>query len=256
MRNGRTGDGSRVGRTDCRTKEPTLPNPISEPVTRPSMLLRLRDDHDESAWQTFVDVYGRLVYRYCRRRGLQDADAVDVMQDVLVQVSRSMPGFAYNPHRGKFRGWLATVTRNKLNRFWKRTVATSQLAEADAPATHDVQWDDEYHQMLLAAAVQHIRPCFEPLTWQAFESVWFDQLDAAETARRLNLPIERVYVAKSRVLKRLQQTVTELADQWVALSPGTDSPISDSSGTDSTGTDSSGSLSPESFPAACCESNH
>lgn len=199
-------------------------NPISEPVTRPSMLLRLRNYHDASAWQTFADVYGRLVYRYCRRRGLQEADAVDVMQEVLVQVSRSMPRFDYHPQRGTFRGWLATVTRNKLNRFWKRARATSQLSLADAPTTSDIAWDDEYHQMLLAAAIQRTKPHFEPVTWQAFELVWFDQLDAAAAARRLKLPIERVYVAKSRVLKRLQRAVTELADQWGELSPGDASP--------------------------------
>lgn len=196
-----------------------MPNPISEPVTRPSMLLRLRNYHDATAWQAFADVYGRLVYRYCRRRGLQEADAVDVMQEVLVQVSRSIPRFEYHPQRGKFRGWLATVTRNKLNRFWKRDTTTSQLVPQDAPVTSDMVWDDEYHQLLLMAAIERTKPSFEPLTWQAFELVWFEQLDAAEAARRLQLPIERVYVAKSRVLKRLQQAVTEIADQWGELAP-------------------------------------
>jgi len=188
------------------------------------MLLRLRNFHDISAWKTFSEVYGRLVYRYCRRRGLQEADAVDVMQDVLVQVSRSMPRFDYQPQRGTFRGWLATVTHNKLKRFWKRTVVTCELTGVDAHTTNttsDTAWDDEYYSMLLAAAVERTKPRFDPLTWQAFELVWFEQLDAAEAADRLNVPIERVYVAKSRVLKRLQQAVTELADQWGDLAPCT-----------------------------------
>jgi RNA polymerase sigma-70 factor (ECF subfamily) len=189
------------------------------------MLLRLRNFQDVAAWRTFADVYGRLVYRYCRRRGLQEADAVDVTQEVLVQVSRSMPRFEYQPQRGRFRGWLATVTRNKLNRFWKRNLTTKQLCVEDAPATCDLTWDDEYHQMLLAAAVERTKPHFEPLTWQAFELVWFDELAAAETARRLKLPIERVYVAKSRVLKRLQQTVAEIADEWGDLSPPNVAPV-------------------------------
>lgn len=141
-----------------------MPNPISEPVTRPSMLLRLRNNQDVTAWQTFADVYGRLVYRYCRRRGLQEADAVDVMQEVLVQVSRSMPRFEYQPQRGRFRSWLATVTRSKLNRFWKRAPTTRQLGVEDPLATCDLAWDDEYHQMLLAAAVERTKPYFEPIT--------------------------------------------------------------------------------------------
>src|SRR5947209_5492287 len=88
--------------------------------TRPSLLVRLRDAGDTESWQTFVQTYAPAVYRYCRKQGLQDADAADVAQDVLVQVVRSMRTFHYQPERGRFRDWMGTVTRHQVARFLER----------------------------------------------------------------------------------------------------------------------------------------
>ena len=84
------------------------------PPTRPSLLARIRDPRDGVAWGEFVDIYGPLVYDYGRRRGLQDADAADLTQDVLRAVAATADRFAYDPARGAFRSWLFTVTRTKL----------------------------------------------------------------------------------------------------------------------------------------------
>jgi DNA-directed RNA polymerase specialized sigma24 family protein len=79
--------------------------------TRPSLLLRLREPADQEAWRHFVDAYGPMVYRYARQRGLQDADAADLTQIVLLQVSGSVRRFDYDPQRGRFRGWLFGLVR-------------------------------------------------------------------------------------------------------------------------------------------------
>ena len=88
--------------------------------TRPSLLLRIREPHDAEAWETFVRVYGPLIYRHCRGRGLQDADAAEVTQEVLLQVSRSIRKFDYRPDYGRFRDWLGTITVNEVKRFLKK----------------------------------------------------------------------------------------------------------------------------------------
>jgi hypothetical protein len=80
--------------------------------TQPSLLLRIRDAFDAESWRTFVSIYAPLIYRSCRRRGLQDADAADVGQEVLAQVARSIREFEYQPGRGRFRDWLGSVVRN------------------------------------------------------------------------------------------------------------------------------------------------
>ena len=67
------------------------------PTTRPSLLLRMRDAKDHEAWHTFVELYAPLVYRFARKRGLQDADAADLTQDVLRSVAGAMKDGKYDP---------------------------------------------------------------------------------------------------------------------------------------------------------------
>ena len=86
----------------------------ASPNTRQSLLIRIRDTRDELAWREFVEMYAPLIHAYGRRRGLQDADAADIAQQVLQSVALAIPGFQYNPTQGSFRGWLFTVTRNHL----------------------------------------------------------------------------------------------------------------------------------------------
>src|SRR5271157_3048245 len=90
------------------------------PATRASLLVRLRDGGDVGAWQEFVRLYAPVIYGFARKRGLQDADAADLMQDVLRSVSSAVDRLEYDPVRGTFRGWLFTVTRNKVFNFLDR----------------------------------------------------------------------------------------------------------------------------------------
>src|SRR5205085_2607216 len=92
----------------------------STPATRPSLLVRLRDAGDGPAWSQFVDLYGPLIFAFGRRRGLQDADAADLAQDVLARVCQAVRTLEYDPARGSFRSWLYTVTRNCFLTFVQR----------------------------------------------------------------------------------------------------------------------------------------
>lgn len=179
--------------------------------------MRLRHAEDAAAWQTFVETYAPLVYNFCRSRSLQDADATDVTQEVLLEVSRSMPRFEYQPERGRFRNWLGTLTRRRLAQFFKRrerggaAQPAADVEEIVAPEA-DTEWTAAFHARVLEVALQRIRPEFEPRTWQAFERVWRDNLPALEASRELAVPIDAVYVAKSRVLKRLREEILLLAE--------------------------------------------
>src|SRR3954454_10722174 len=90
---------------------------LEAPLTRASLLVRIRDGADHDAWQQFVAVYAPVVYGFARKRGLQDADAADVMQDVLRSVARAAAKLNYDPSRGSFRAWLYTVARNRIFNF-------------------------------------------------------------------------------------------------------------------------------------------
>jgi RNA polymerase sigma-70 factor (ECF subfamily) len=193
----------------------------SGPPTRPSLLRRICDSGDARAWQTFVDVYGPLIYRHARSRGLQDSDAAEVTQEVLFRVSRSIQKFEYRPGQARFRDWLGTVTENKIRSFCRRQAGTVRaevetdtddaLAGLAAPE-RDTVWEEAFNDHLLQAALARARPHFEEQTWRAFELVWRDQRPEAEVARELGRRINWVYLAKSRVLKRLRAEVEELAE--------------------------------------------
>ena len=145
------------------------------PPTRPSLLARIRDPRDGVAWGEFVDIYGPLVYDYGRRRGLQDADAADLTQDVLRAVAAAADRFAYDPARGAFRSWLFTVTRRKLldsvrrRRPGDRGTGDTDVhkhLEAEEAGHSDgmdegeegIEWDQAFRQRLLDwAAGQHPR---------------------------------------------------------------------------------------------------
>jgi RNA polymerase sigma-70 factor (ECF subfamily) len=191
--------------------------------TRPSLLLRVRDPKDAEAWRTFTDVYGPLIYRYCKGHDLQDADAADVAQEVLAQVAQSVRAFAYQPERGRFRDWLGTVTRHKIARFFRargRTVG-QPAGDLDAlPATEaDAAWTDAFNAHLLSVGLERVRPGLEPATWQAFEGVWLADRPPAEVSAELKMSVAAVYLAKSRVLKRLRQIILELAEDCPAAVP-------------------------------------
>jgi RNA polymerase sigma-70 factor (ECF subfamily) len=191
--------------------------------TRPSLLLRIRDPRDAEAWLTFVDVYGRLVYRHCRSLGLRHEDAENVTQEVFAQVSRSIRGFEYSPELGRFRDWLGTVARNEANRLLKKEAravrggADGQALDGVAARAEDTAWAEAFNAHVLEVALARSRPHFEEQTWRAFELVWLEKRPASQVARELDVPIDRVYVAKSRVLEQLEQEVRELAEDSVLL---------------------------------------
>jgi RNA polymerase sigma factor (sigma-70 family) len=189
------------------------------PSTRPSLLLRLRDPHDERAWREFTDVYAPLVYRLARRQGLQDADAADLTQDVFRAVVRAFDNGAYDPGRGSFRGWLFRVARNlAVNHLLRqaRQVRGSgdsdvrELLEAQAAPAEGPALAAEYKRQLLYWAAEQVRGEFTELAWQAFWQTGVEGVAAADVARALNTTVGTVYHCKSKVMARLRKKIEEV----------------------------------------------
>ena len=193
-----------------------------ELTTNPSLLLRLRDVQDRQAWALFVEVYGPVIFSYCRRRNLQVSDASDVSQEVFAVLSKSLPTFEYQSERGRFRDWLGLVTHRELIRFWKRKERANRLqsgsGQTDVEAAEDpIGWDSHFHSELLQQAMKRIQCSFEPETWHIFDRVWIRGELADAVASSLNIKIGSVYVAKSRVLKSLRAEVLMLSDDWPTI---------------------------------------
>ena len=185
-------------------------------TTSVSLLERLRRPDDQEAWSRFVHLYTPLLHTWARQIGLQEQDANDMIQEVLVSLVRKLPEFAYDPSRS-FRGWLRTVLRNKWrDRCQPLAVGSGDGAPRDAelagPDPTDAIEEAEYRRYLVGRGLQLIQSEFQPMTWQAcWEFVALDR-PAAEVARDLGISVNAVYHAKSRVLCRLRCELQGLLD--------------------------------------------
>ena len=164
-------------------------------TTRLSLLLRIRDAANAEAWTRFVQIYAPMIHRFGIGRGLQDADAADLTQEVLRAVSHSIERFEYDPQVGKFRCWLLTIARYTLCRM-RQMSSRQPVASGDSAVqalleenpTDDpdvVSWDDEYTRRTLELAAEKVRGQVEELTWLAFAKTAIEQQEPAAVAEEM-----------------------------------------------------------------------
>lgn len=190
--------------------------------TRKSLLLKIRDLENAGAWEEFVAIYEPLVTRFVLWRGFSRQDAADISQEVMAVVARTIRNFEYDPTKGKFRGWMLTVTRRQICQLLRQrsrqpvTVPSDEAgdaAEGVVPGDTDV-WELEYRRRLFDWACALVRPQFQEPTWQAFWMTTVEDRPGAEVAAALGLQAGAVYVAKSRVLQRVREKIASVADEW------------------------------------------
>jgi RNA polymerase sigma-70 factor (ECF subfamily) len=192
---------------------------LEQMQTRLSLLSRLTRPGpcDERAWQDFVDHYAPLIYRWCRRHNLQDSDAKDVTQQVLLKLATHLPAFSYDPSKS-FRAWLRTLTYHAWVDFLSdqgpRSSGDSGVwkALASVESREDLlkRIDDEFDLELLEQAMARVQARVEPGTWEAFRLTAIEGVPAAEVARRLGKQVATVYVARSNVQKMLREDIAAL----------------------------------------------
>lgn len=190
------------------------PHKPTNQTTPPSLLDRIRDHDNTSAWETFCDVYSPLLYDYCRKRGLQSSDAADVVQEVLLRVAKGISKFEYDPAKGRFRDWLYQIVYHEICRMAQKRKPNIPIAnEPEMEDTANREWDEHFHNHILRTALERVKPRFEESTWDAFTLVWLHNESPNYVARKLARPLDFVYLSKSRVLKRLRLEVEQLADE-------------------------------------------
>ena len=187
--------------------------------TSPTLLGRLRrEPTDQEAWAQFVDHYGPRIYGWCRAWGLQDADAQDVTQTVLVRLAEKLRCFTYDPSRS-FRAWLKTLAHHAWSDFLegrKRCGAgdggrsPERLETVEARTDLAQRLEEAFDRELLDAAAARVRLRVRPRTWDAFRLTALEGLSGAEVARRLGMKVAHVFVAKSEVRKMLADEIRRL----------------------------------------------
>jgi RNA polymerase sigma-70 factor (ECF subfamily) len=191
--------------------------------TSPTLLGRLgRVPTDQAAWGDFAARYGCKIYGWCRQWGLQEADAEDVTQQVLLKLAHKMRTFTYDPSKS-FRAWLKTVTHHAWRDFVEGrdrpgagsgdTGVLEQLQTVQARDGLVSELGEEFSRDLLDEAMARVRLRVQPHTWQAFHLLAVEGRSGAEAAERLGMKVATVFVARSKVQKMLQEEVRKLEGQ-------------------------------------------
>lgn len=188
--------------------------------TSPTLLRRLqRDPTDQAAWCDFVNRYGPLLLSWCRQWRLQEADAQDVTQNVLVRLAEKMRDFAYDPNQS-FRAWLKTVTHHALSDFveGRRRPGLGSGDSKMVERLHSIaareelvsRLKDQFDQELLDEALFRVRQRIAPQRWEAFRLRAMERLPGATVAERLGMTVANVYRVQSKVQAMLKQELLRL----------------------------------------------
>jgi RNA polymerase sigma-70 factor (ECF subfamily) len=192
-------------------------------ATSRSLLERIKAN-DAAAWDQLVTLYGPLVFHWCRSWDLQDQDTADVCQEVFQAVATHIGNFRKEKAGDSFRGWLRTITRNKVHDHFRRlgrepggvggTDAQTRWAELPAPQPpqDDSGTGDNAERRLFFRLLDLIRAEFEERTWQAFWRTAVDGQTPKEVAADLHMSAGAVRVAKYRVLHRLREELGDLME--------------------------------------------
>jgi len=193
------------------------------PETDYSLIDRVKDMSDRASWLDFMRIYQPVVYRLARRRGMQDADAHDIVQQVFASISRSLAEWKPAKDQPPFRAWLTTIARNAITTALTRRrpdqgTGSSSVADVLERLPNAEQTNAELimeaRREIVRWAAEQIRPEFTELTWDIFWKTAMQEVSVAEVSKSTGKSIGAIYVTRHRVLSRLKEKIAEVSNQW------------------------------------------
>lgn len=183
-------------------------------TTRPSLLSRVRDTSDHAAWREFESRYRELILRYCRGRGLQPSDAEDVLQIVLMSLSKSLRTFDYRPEKGKFRSYLGRSVKNSIGHYLSHPKVAAKALDSSVLAAVSVedeggvdeQWEKEWTQHHYRLAMETIRRTYEPRSVEIFDRILAGN-SIEELSAAYEMSTQAVHKVKQRIRERLKELI-------------------------------------------------
>jgi RNA polymerase sigma factor (sigma-70 family) len=199
--------------------------------TRKSLLGRLKDWQDNESWQDFFDTYWKLIYGFAIKRGLTHQEAEEAVQETVLAVAKSIPGFEYDPARCSFKTWLLSVTQSKIaNQYAKRARRPALIPAADDSRTTPLMerfsdeaarqqwegaWENEWRKNLMDAAIQRVKRRVSIEQFQMFDLFVLKSWPARDVAATLGVTVAHVYVAKHRLAKLIKKEAAFLEERGV-----------------------------------------
>ena len=193
---------------------------IEEISTHESLLQRLAAEGDDEVWREFCDRYGQLIRGFARRRGLQEADCEEVFQEVLTALTKSMPGFRYDPAKGKFRSYLKAIVARRVHQMSRQNPPQALLEDIGAATNRagsdhvaDEAWEEEWKRYHLGRAMHQIAREFAEITVAIFREYVINDRAAPAAAAALGVSLNQVYHSKARILPRLTEIIRAQVDE-------------------------------------------
>ena len=195
----------------------------ANPDTRESLILRLPSANDADAWQEFIDLYEPLVIRFARRRGLQDADAREIAQNVFISVAKAVDRWQPDRERGKFRAWLFRIARNQLINWVAkhskdcgsgRTSDFIAMTQIKATPQQQDALELDYRREMFRLAAAHVRASFSKVSWEAFWRTSVLSESVESVALSLGISHGAIYIARSRITARIKLIVDETVHRF------------------------------------------
>ena len=198
------------------------PSDLAEPIARLG---------GRESWQEFFDSYWKLIYRAARKAGLGDADAQEVVQEVVVAAAKALPKFQYDPALGSFKGWLLRLTQRRIvDQFRKlppwqnhervnsdRFSAEDTSTEERVPDPNAIDigtfWDLEWRRNLVAIAMDRVKPKVTEKQFQIFDSYVNKEWSVREVCETLKVSAAQVYLTKHRVTKVIRKEMDRIAEK-------------------------------------------
>ena len=175
---------------------------------------------DPQAWRQLIELYTPMIYGWCRHCGVQAEDAADIGQEVFASIAKNLPNFRRDEPGATFRGWLWTITRNKIRDFFRRykdapqgqggSAAYQRLAELPAVELETTITYKMNDNRLELRAVELVRASVEERTWQAFWLTTVEGREPADVAQSLGISTQAVYGTIYRVRRRIRQELEGL----------------------------------------------
>lgn len=200
---------------------------MAEPTkTRYSLIGRLHDPQNLDAWNEFASIYQPLIFRICRQKGLQYADATDVTQEVMAKVSEAIGKFDSQRSGATFRGWLYRVTRNVVIDFFRRRenrnlagakTGLLELVQQEPDLAASREFRLEFQRQIFAVVANEVRDEVKPKTWQAFWRTEVENESVSTVAESLEMNAGGIYVARSRVLAKLRKAAEQRMNESEAF---------------------------------------
>ncbi len=203
------------------------PASIARTSTSTSLLDGLRDPHNRSAWQPFVDRYRPLIVSYaCRSFGFTVDDAEDAAQVTLADFAQAYQKGQYDRDRGQLRGWLFGIATRRIRNLIRHKQQNREFQVSDGsdgtgllpgvPGEDQLEqmWEAEWRQAVVRQCLEEVRFQFDARTVQAFELYVWKEQPAAQVARQLDMSENAVYLVRHRVLKRIREILPRMEEIW------------------------------------------